>query len=97
MPLDPGPDPSEMIIHLEREAQDQSVLTEGTRKTESFKRRDKLKTHLQRVHNLSETSTQWGKWHQRATTRTKQLGVVAFVASVYLHGKVSGPQLTTLR
>jgi len=68
--LDPGPDPSEMIIHLEREHKINQCLQKAP-EDRSFKRRDKLKTHLQRVHNLSETSTRWGKWHQRATTQDK--------------------------
>lgn len=68
--VDPGPDPSEMIIHLEREHKINQCLQKAP-EDRSFKRRDKLKTHLQRVHCLAETSTHWGKWHQRATTQDK--------------------------
>jgi hypothetical protein len=37
----------------------------------SFKRKDKLKDHLQRKHGLAESSTHWEKWRQGATTQEK--------------------------
>lgn len=68
--VDPRSDPSEMWVHLEREHKINQCLQKAP-EDRSFRRRDKLKTHLQRVHNLSDTSTHWGKWHQRATTQDK--------------------------
>lgn len=66
----PGRSPHEMIAHLEKEHKIGQCIRKAP-EDRSFRRKDKLKTHLQRVHTLSEYSSHWENWHQCATTQDK--------------------------
>ena len=65
-----GPHASDMLAHLEKEHKINQCIRKAP-EDRTFKRKDKLKTHLQRVHALSEYSNHWEKWHQCATTHDK--------------------------
>ena len=66
----PGPHPGDMLTHLEKEHKINQCMRKAP-EDRTFKRKDKLKTHLQRVHALSEYSSHWEKWHQCATPHDK--------------------------
>jgi hypothetical protein len=66
----PGPDRTGILRHLEKDHKFHLCIRK-TLEDRSFKRKDKLKHHLQRVHNLSEGSSHWENWHQGATTQDK--------------------------
>jgi hypothetical protein len=68
--MTPGPDRTGILRHLEKDHKFHLCIRK-TLEDRSFKRKDKLKHHLQRVHNLSEGSSHWEKWHQVATTQDK--------------------------
>jgi hypothetical protein len=65
--VEPGPDLTAIFDHLER-AHRISKCLRKTMKSRSFKRKDKLKSHLSNVHALSATSDRWEGWHQRTAT-----------------------------
>lgn len=68
--LSPGPDRTDIDTHLEEEhkvSQCSSKSVAGR----TFKRKDKLKHHLQRVHALSDNSEYWGAWNQNTAPQAK--------------------------
>jgi hypothetical protein len=68
--LRPGPDRGGIDTHLEEEhkvSQCKSKSVAGR----TFKRKDKLKDHLQRVHALSDNSEYWGAWNQNTAPQAK--------------------------
>jgi hypothetical protein len=68
--LRPGPDRTGIDKHLEEEhkvSQCSSKSVAGR----TFKRKDKLKDHLQRVHALSDNSEYWGAWNQNTAPQAK--------------------------
>jgi hypothetical protein len=68
--LRPGPDRTGIDTHLEEEHK----VSQCSRKSvagRTFKRKDKLKDHLQRVHALSDNSEYWGAWNQNTAPQAK--------------------------
>lgn len=58
----------EMAVHLQKEHKiNQCISKHSGDKT--FRREDKLKQHLQKVHSLSETSTRWKAWQHPAVKK----------------------------
>lgn len=58
-----GPDPITIFDHLEK-AHRISKCSGKAIEDRSFKRKDKLKSHLRNVHGLSATCKRWEGWHK---------------------------------
>jgi hypothetical protein len=68
--LKPGPDRAGINTHLEEEHKVSYCSSKST-EARTFRRKDKLKHHLQRVHALSDNSEHWGAWNQNTATQVK--------------------------
>jgi hypothetical protein len=66
----PGPDRAGIDTHLEEEHK-VSYCSSKSVEARTFRRKDKLKPHLQRVHALSENSEHWLAWNQNTATQVK--------------------------
>jgi hypothetical protein len=58
-----GPSPTAIFDHLEKEHRISKCLGKAV-EDRSFKRKDKLKSHLRNLHGLSAASNRWEEWHQ---------------------------------